>query len=182
MVQESFKFLIEEYGFRTQKLFNQTWITRFRKHGIVIEICCDGENSRELSLSVLKANPFSECDFDIHDLALMIPGVYPTPHTCSNFNYEGLQSNLNTLANDLQLCIDTIIKHHKKLFKAALAIQSLEDAVSSTERQIKSIRAKADQAWEEKDYLQVIEEYEKLGTQCSESEVMKMEYALKQVH
>lgn len=94
---------------------------------------------------------------------------------------EGVQEFVPKLASLVKKYAIPLLRHDASAWSTALETQALRWTEYVKETNLKSVRAKAEEAWQAKDYARVVELYAPVREELTEVEAKKLAYAEQQV-
>ena len=180
-VLSSFKFLTE---LGLHPVDEKMTFVRYESSEVFVNVF-HGRASFELGVEIGRLKESEEEKLTIHDIVLWAGAEKAEgfgQHVMFQVSSpEGVREFVPKLAHVVQKYATPFIKGDATAYREALEARSRAAAEYVKQVNVKQVRNKAEAAWHEKDYAQVVELYSRMRSELSEVESKRLSYAEQQV-
>ena len=178
---KEFNFLDSEYGFKCVK--SGPWLVRYRSKLVFIDIRFDGERSYELGCEIGRNDDLRGSLIIPFNLGEIIRSKGHSEKDIKSFfqvtNSESLKKFVKELANQLKTYAHDLLAGSNESFNRVADFRGKECEEYALETELKHMRSQLDITWQKKNYKRVIELLTPLKKNLDQSELKKLNYALK---
>jgi hypothetical protein len=174
-VFKQFKFLVSEYGFHCVE--EKSTYLRFESSNVFVNIY-HGRSSYEIGLE-LGLLPFSgekERKVTMGELEEFVGNSEETLSVCQANTQEVVEKCVSKLASFLKQHGKEILRGDCSTFHKLFKIQQLQSDKYLETIKLNRIRTKANDAWQSKDYTEVVKLFEPVKDSLTPSEIKKLNY------
>jgi hypothetical protein len=176
-VKKHFLFLVTDYGFQLSRIEQVGFANsiKFESKEVYVYLCY-GPPAYEAEMS------FGRIGID--DLPggnSFGPGDLILLGNCPTWTWSSNQSDVAEYARFLRECGSDCLKGDQPIFAQMKRNRDTLTRNWHQEERIKNVRQEANDAWNQKDYLRVVNLYESIRTALTRAETKKLDYARKHI-
>lgn len=178
---EAFGFLESKYGY--QCVESGPWRVTYRSSKVLVSAIFDGNRSYELGCEIGRTDNYAgsgEVPFNLGEL-LRCEGEVDAQSSAQVTTAESLAKYAKHLASLLEKYGHPFLLGDDAAFGRLASLRNRECADYATGKRLQQARAKLEDAWRSKKYVQIVELLSPLQEWLEPSEVKKLQYARKQL-
>lgn len=177
---QDFDFLEKDYGFKCTK--TEPWLIKHVSDVVFVDILFDGYRSYELGCELGRNDDFEgslERPFDLGEIVKYKEPEKDIPTGFQVTNKESLKRCCGLLADQLKVYAHEFLTGSMDAFTLLTDFRNRECEEYAVKRDLGFMRSQLDAAWQNRDYKKVIKLLFPFKEKLKQSELKKLEYALK---